>query len=227
MDNSLQELYSNRFNGKEIDRKNKLWREICAYLEKFIPANMECIVDVAAGYCDFINNIHVNCRKVAMDANPDVQKFAGGGIEAIVDVTNHISQYFEPESVDVFFMSNFLEHISKADISQLFETEWKFLKPKGEIWILTPNIRYVKGEYWDFFDHITPITEKALIEEARVHGFKVKKCIGKFLPFTTKSRLPQAAWLVRLYLRLMPISGWFFGKQSFLILKKDTLGGSK
>ena len=92
--------------------------------------------------------------------------------------------------------------------------------PICEVWILTPNIRYVGGKYWDFYDHITPITEKALIEAGELCGFRVRKCIKKFLPFTTKSRLPKAPWIVRMYLRLMPLSGWFFGEQSFLILQK-------
>ncbi len=223
MSNSLQKLYNTRFSDKEIKRKSELWKAICSYFEKFIPETVDrqgIIVDVAAGYCDFINNIQCDCQKIAIDANPDIQVYANKNIQVIVDNIKNMSEYFEPESVDIFFMSNFLEHISKADISLLFETEKKLLKSNGEIWILTPNIKYVKGQYWDFFDHITPITEKALIEEACAHDFKVKKCINKFLPFTTKSKLPQAGWIVSLYLRLMPLSGSFFGKQSFLIFKK-------
>jgi len=160
---------------------------------------------------------------IAIDANPDVRKYANKGVQVVVDNIKNMSEYIKPESVDIFFMSNFLEHISKADISSLFEMERELLKSKGEIWILTPNIKYVKGQYWDFFDHITPITEKALMEEANAHGFRVKKCIKKFLPFTTKSKLPQAGWIVSLYLRLLPFSGWFFGKQSFLILEREPL----
>ncbi len=219
----LQRLYNNRFDSKEINRKNQLWKAICSYFEKYLPEDIQeggAIVDVAAGYCDFINNIQCKCRKFAIDANPDVQVYANRNIKVIVDNIRNMSEYWEKESVDIFFMSNFLEHISKDEISLLFETEKELLKSGGEVWILTPNIKYVRGQYWDFFDHITPITEKSLIEAASTHGFKVKKCVNKFLPFTTKSKLPQAAWIVRLYLRLMPLSGLLFGKQSFLIFKK-------
>ncbi|NBJ91344.1 class I SAM-dependent methyltransferase [Parablautia muri] len=231
MSDFLQKLYSNRFSNKEIEKKNRLWKCVCSYFEKFLPsvdvAERGVMVDVAAGYCDFINNIQCDWHKVAIDVNPDVQVHAGKEVRVIVDDIKSLPKYFERESVDIFFMSNFLEHISKSDISMLFKMEKELLKPNGEIWILTPNIKYVKGQYWDFFDHITPITEKALIEEACTHGFRVKKCIKKFLPFTTKSKLPQAGWIVKLYLRLMPLSGFFWGKQSFLIFKKRISEGEK
>jgi len=94
------------------------------------------------------------------------------------------------------------------------------LEEGGEVWILTPNIRYTGAKYWDFYDHITPVTEKSLIEQAELAGYKVRICIPKFLPFTTKSRFPQAQWIVRLYLKLMPLSGKIFGEQSFLALSK-------
>lgn len=92
---------------------------------------------------------------------------------------------------------------------------------RGGVLILTPNIKFVGGKYWDFFDHITPITESALIEAAEAAGFKTERVVKKFLPFTTKSRLPQASWIVRLYLRLMPLSGMVFGEQSLLLFRKE------
>lgn len=139
----------------------------------------------------------------------------------MIDDFGNLPQYVEKGTVSLFFMSNFLEHISKNDISRLFQMQYDLLESQGEVWILTPNIKYVGGKYWDFFDHITPITEKALIEISSLHGFYVKKCISKFLPFTTKSKLPQTAWIVKMYLKLMPFSGYIFGEQSFLILSKE------
>ncbi len=216
----LQRLYNIRFKNKEKSKKNDIWGGICAYLANFLPPKVNIMVDVAAGYCEFINNIPCNCKKVAYDVNEDINKYAKDEICVLVDDIANISQYFSPGSVTIFFMSNFLEHINKDCIDRLFAAQYELLEPNGEIWILTPNIRYVGGKYWDFYDHITPITEKALIEIAGTYGFRVKKCISKFLPFTTKSKLPQATWIVRVYLRLMPLSGYFFGEQSFIILQK-------
>ncbi len=218
---NMQKLYQTRFQAVERTEKDSVWGGgICSYLENFLPHTTKSIVDVAAGYCDFINHIGFKCKKYAIDINPDVEKYAADDVKTYVDDITNMSRYFEKGTVSIFFMSNFLEHIRKEDISKLLEQEYDLLEPKGEVWILTPNIRYVGGKYWDFYDHITPITEKALMEAGELCGFHVRKCIKKFLPFTTKSRLPKAPWIVRMYLRLMPVSGWFFGEQSFLILQK-------
>ncbi|MDE7311841.1 MAG: hypothetical protein K2N87_09565 [Eubacterium sp.] len=177
-------------------------------------------MDVAAGYCSFINHICCNCKKYALDVNPDVRKYAGRDVEVLVDQVCHLGKYFGKGTVSLFFMSNFLEHLPKDSISRLLELEYCLLEKGGQVWILTPNIRYAGGKYWDFYDHITPITEKALMEEAELIGYKIKTCIPRFLPFTTKSRFPQSRWIVRLYLHLMPFSGKLFGEQSFLVLSK-------
>lgn len=159
-------------------------------------------------------------KRYAIDVNPDVKCYAEQDVTTIVDDIENLMTYFQKGTVSLFFMSNFLEHISKDMISRLLKMEYSLLEPDGEVWILTPNIRYVGGKYWDFYDHITPITENALIEEARIIGYRVKKCIPRFLPYTTKSRIPQAPWIVSLYLKLMPLSGMVFGEQSFLIFTK-------
>jgi len=158
--------------------------------------------------------------KYAIDINPDVKKYAAKSVKTIVDDVANLEKHFSKESVSIFWMGSFLEHISKDNIRDLFQMEYKLLEPGGELWILTPNIKYTGGQYWDFFDHITPLTEKALMEVGMECGYRVKKCITKFLPYTVKSRMPTASWLVKLYLKLMPLSGMVFGKGSFIILKK-------
>ena len=82
--------------------------------------------------------------------------------------------------------------------------------------ILQPNIRLVGAAYWDFLDHHTALTEKSLREAAELAGYETGQIITRFLPFTTKSRLPQAPWLVRWYLRVPPVR-WLLGKQSLYV----------
>lgn len=217
---ALEELYKTRFSDKEEQKKNKIWIEICRYMKKYLKEDYETVVDVAAGYGDFINNFSTNGKKYALDINPGLEKYVAENVTVHIGGIEYLKQYFSKDSVSLFFMSNFLEHITKEQISHLLQDEYDCLKAGGEVCILTPNIRYVGEKYWDFYDHITPITEKALIEEAESIGFKTSLCIKKFLPFTTKSALPQATWIVRLYLKLMPISGFVCGEQSLLIFKK-------
>jgi hypothetical protein len=56
-------------------------------------------------------------------------------------------------------------------------------------------------------------------EALTVAGFRVVECRARFLPYTTKSRLPQWAPLVRLYLRL-PVAQFLFGKQMFVVAER-------
>ncbi|MCR4808148.1 MAG: class I SAM-dependent methyltransferase, partial [Lachnospiraceae bacterium] len=206
----LDKLYQNRFEDNKESKKD-IWIEIVRYLKKFLPdQGITSVVDVAAGYCEFINNFDISgCSRYAYDLNPDVSAYAAPGVETINDSIDSLDTHFDKDSISLVFMSNFLEHITKAQIESLFDQVHSILKPGGQLWILTPNIKYVGGKYWDFWDHITPITEDSLLELAELKGYSVKKVIKRFLPYTTKSALPQGRGIVRLYLMLMPISGRF------------------
>jgi len=48
------------------------------------------------------------------------------------------------------------------------------------------------------------------------NGFRVELLIPKFLPYTFKSRLPSATWMVRLYLRI-PLAWALLGQQMFAV----------
>lgn len=223
----LKKIYQNRFSEKDNERRKAIWQHICGYLQnsfcKIKLSSSSIVVDVAAGSCDFINNIFKDKKvyKYAIDMNPDVKKYAAKGVVVYNDNVQNMEKYFEKNSVTLFFQSNFFEHLTKEQIRSLLELEYNLLEPKkGRVLILNPNIRYCGEKYWDFYDHITPLTEKSLVEVAELVGFKVEKCLPKFLPFTTKSRLPQWGWIVWLYLKLLPLSGWFFGEQSLILLRK-------
>ncbi len=92
----------------------------------------------------------------------------------------------------------------------------RILRRDGRFLVLQPNIRYCKEDYWQFFDHITPLCERSLTEALETSGFDVPYVLGRFLPFTTQGRLPNSVMLLRLYLKLRPL--WrIFGQQSFFI----------
>ena len=85
--------------------------------------------------------------------------------------------------------------------------------------LLGPNLRFLPGEYWDFWDHLVPITDRSLVEALETIGFETVEAIPRFLPYTTRSSLPKAPWLVRLYLRA-PIAWRFLGGQFLVRAKK-------
>jgi 2-polyprenyl-3-methyl-5-hydroxy-6-metoxy-1,4-benzoquinol methylase len=118
---------------------------------------------------------------------------------------------------DVVFMSNYLEHLESGDavIAQLGAAA-RILKQGGRVVILQPNIRLAGAAYWDFIDHKVALTERSLKEAADLAGFETLRLVTRFLPYTTKSRLPQSPMLVRAYLTLPPI--WrLLGKQTLLV----------
>ncbi len=217
----LEKLYSNRFDGDQtLKKRDVMWKCICKYfLQKYIPKDAK-ILDIASGYCEFINNIE-GSEKYAIDLNPDITNFADKSIKVIHedildDKTNLPINYF-----DIVFISNFLEHLdSKEDVKRVINKSKQYLNENGKIIILQPNIRYVKGRYWDFFDHKTPLTEKSLIECANILNLKVVKCYKRTLPYTQKSKIPMHSFLIICYCKLMPISSIFLGAQSLIILKK-------
>ncbi|GHV28933.1 hypothetical protein FACS1894167_07200 [Synergistales bacterium] len=231
MDNNMQSLYANRFDG-ELESKNAMWRVLCRhFFQKYVNAAKQDgslrVADVAAGYCEWINNIEAT-EKYAVDMNPDTAKFAADGVKSITGGIDALAAETGSGYFDCVFMSNFLEHLnSKEEVQTVVTQAWQMLRDGGRLMILQPNIKYVGGKYWDFFDHKTPLTEQSLTElvdmiraEGKGREGKGTFVVKRFLPYTTKSALPKSPWLIRLYLLLMPISGWIFGEQSFMIFER-------
>ena len=93
------------------------------------------------------------------------------------------------------------------------------LAPGGSLLIIQPVIDLVGNTYWDFFDHIVPMTRKSLREVLTVSGYEITDYIPRFLPYTTKSGLPVTMFLLRIYL-LIP---WYlrpFAGQCFIRARK-------
>jgi len=214
----LKKMYSTRFAESELPAKNEIWRVICgSYLNKFVRAQ-DTVVDVGAGYCEFINNIECK-NKIAIDLNEDVKRFANPDVRVINESCTAIKS-LDKSSVDVVFMSNFLEHLpNKQLVLETMGEAHRILRSGGRIIILQPNIRYLPGSYWDYFDHHTPLTERSLVEALQLLEFKIKVCHAKFLPYTTKSRLPKGSAFVKLYLRV-PFAWKILGKQALIVAEK-------
>jgi hypothetical protein len=85
--------------------------------------------------------------------------------------------------------------------------------------ILQPNIRFLSREYRDFLDHHIALSERTLVEALHVVGLRPVEVVPRFLPYTTKSSLPQHPLLVRLYLRV-PIAHVLLGKQAWVVAVK-------
>lgn len=209
----LRVLYANRFGNQEAVRSD-LWEVLCQdFFQKYVPTDAT-VLDIAAGHCEFINNIRAG-ERIAIDLNPDVVKRAAPGVRALICPSDQIGELADG-SVDRVFISNFFEHVTREVIvSTLLEVR-RVLKPTGKLMVLQPNVRYCAKDYWMFFDHITPVDDRALAEAFAATGFDVELCLPRFLPYTTKSRLPSGPGLVKLYLK-MPLAWRVLGAQAFMI----------
>ena len=209
----LQKTYHRRFEP-DLAFRQKMWQTLCReYFQQYIPLASR-VMEIGAGYCEFINNIQA-AEKLAVDLNPDTIRYATPQVRVILSNTTDLSS-IPDQYIDIAFASNFFEHLERADIVSTIRETRRVLRPGGKFIILQPNIRFSYRDYWMFFDHITPIDDRGLAEALEVNGFTVVKTIARFLPYTTKSRLPKSIFLLKMYLRL-PLVWKFIGKQSLLI----------
>lgn len=127
----LNKLYHVRFDAIGQNKRNNMWKILCTdFFQKYIDRNA-VLVDVAAGYCEFINNIDAKV-KIAIDMNPDVKKVAAEGVNVIEASVFDMDKYLEKGSVNIFFVSNFLEHLdSKESIIRLMNLMKDILAPGG------------------------------------------------------------------------------------------------
>ena len=213
----LKEVYEQRFNEADQASKEAIWRELGRYLQRYIDPNGR-VLDIACDLGYFIRNVRAadrwatDIRDVGATLPPDVHYVRASGLD--------LADVLPTGSFDLAFFSNYLEHLASTEaVLQQLRVTFSLLKPGGHVLILQPNIRLIGGAYWDFIDHQTALTDKSLAEAAVMAGFTTKKVIARFLPYTTKSRLPQHHLLVRAYLNFPP--AWLlFGKQTLYLGEK-------
>lgn len=208
------DVYTRRFDDAEARLKDAVWSEIVRYLARWIRDD-DAVLDLGCDRGHFIRQVRArerwgtDVRDVASQLGPDVRFVRADGL-ALRDV-------LPGEHFDVVFASNYLEHLASPDavLEQLRVTH-DLLRPGGRLIVLQPNISLLGGAYWDFIDHRVALNEHSLVEAAELAGLVTRRVITRFLPYTTKSRLPQHPLLVRAYLAFPPL--WLLlGKQTLYI----------
>jgi SAM-dependent methyltransferase len=223
-ESTLRHIYRQRFVQSQQARRDRLWKTLCRFWFQRYVAPTDVVLDLAAGYCEFINNIRC-ASKIAVDLNEDVAQHANADVRVVHAPSQHLIG-IDSDSVDVVFVSNFFEHLpdKKSFLDTLAEIR-RVLKPRGCVLILQPNIRFVGGRYWDFVDHYLPLTDRTLVEALNLVDMEPVEVRPRFLPYSTTSALPQASWLVALYLRV-PLARRILGKQAFVVARKPALVGT-
>jgi|ERR1017187_1281595 SAM-dependent methyltransferase len=212
----LQQIYSARFFGK-TEYRTQVWKVLSPFFGRYFP-NTGIVLDLGAGYCEFINHAAAGV-KYAMDLNPQVHKQAA---ENVTILQQDCSEPWPlPEGkLDAIFTSNFLEHLpNKSAVSTVLSHAYRCLKPGGRFIAMGPNIKYLPGAYWDFYDHYVELTELSLSEALSNCHFKIETQVARFLPYTMSDGRRYPMWVLRLYLTF-PLLWPIFGKQFLVVGQK-------
>jgi SAM-dependent methyltransferase len=210
-------VYGRRFARNE-QRRSEVWQVLARhYFQRWITAS-DTIVDLGAGYCEFINSVAAK-QKYALDSNPATATKAARDVTVLSQAA--ASPWPLPaNSVNVVFTSNFFEHLTThKDLARCLAEAYRVLRPQGLLIALGPNIRFCYDVYWDFVDHHLPLSDRSLVEALEIGGFRKELVKPRFLPFTMSGRVPPKAWLVRMYL-LLPPAQQLWGKQFLVVARK-------
>jgi len=213
----LQKIYEHRFTSM-LKYRMEVWHVLtAAYFQRFIRPG-DAVLDLGCGYGEFINNVRCG-ERFGMDLNPRSPEFLAPEVKFLRQDCS--TRWSLPDaSLDVVFTSNFFEHLpDKLAMRDTLLEARRCLKPGGTLIALGPNIKFVPGAYWDFWDHFLCLTEMSVAEALLNNGFRVTRSTAKFLPYSMVDRPQVPIAFIRLYLAL-PILWRIFGKQFLVMAEK-------
>ncbi len=214
---TTESVYSHRFSDADAVERHAMWDVIGRYLQRYVPDDA-VVLDLACDRGYFIEHIEAR-EKWASDLR-DMSAHVSDDITFVQSDGLALDRVVPVDTFDVVFTSNYLEHLDSGDdVIAQFEVVARLLRPGGTAIVLQPNIRLLGGAYWDFIDHKVALTEASLTEAAELAGLEPVRVIKRFLPYTTKGRLPMSPFLVRSYLAFRP--AWLvLGKQTLFIARR-------
>ena len=220
----LSRIYQRRFSQTAAYR-NRVWQVLTRdFFQQWIDPG-STVLDLGCGYGEFINNIRA-AKKWAMDLNPDAPQYLAEGV-SFLEQDCSADWGIAAGTLDVVFTSNFFEHLpDKQCLRRTLRQAWAALKPGGRLIALGPNIKYLPGQYWDFFDHHTILTEMSLGEALETEGFVLERVVPRFLPYTLVNAPEYPLWCIKAYLAV-PWLWWIKGRQFLVVAQKPAAGSNR
>jgi SAM-dependent methyltransferase len=179
-------------------RRRVLWQTLlgCVF-QKQIPPDA-VVLELGAGYGEFINAVKAR-RRLAVDIWPGMLSHLEAGVEGLVTNITQLDGVADG-SVDYVFSSNCFEHVSQPDLANCLTQLRRKMKPEAMLNIVQPNFEYCAREYFEDYTHVSTYTAQGLCDLLVANGFRIARCVPRFLPLTLKARVPVHPLLIRLYL---------------------------
>jgi len=209
---NLAKVYEFRFAGLSQVKKDATWALVTRWIESKL-GNPKSVLDPASGRGEFIISSQAP-ERWACDLSDQRTSWPSG-------ITTRFGDIYKvdlPEKhFDLIFVSNFLEHLATPDdvFKYLLQLR-KSLKPDGKLAIMGPNFRFSANEYYDFADHLLPLSDRTVEEHLAAVDMKCERIIPRFLPLAFRSQRFSPPLLVKLYLAV-PFFWRFYGKQFFIV----------
>ncbi len=189
-------------------RRAAVWKAISGYLQPWV-ASADGLLELGAGYGEFSREIRAG-QKWALEQN-------GGLVAHWSDsVTPLIQSVLDPwplatGSLGTVFASNFFEHFTLEQGAAILSEAERVLRSGGRLIVVQPNFRLEPRRYFDDYTHRTAYTDNGFQDFLRSLNWKIVHSEPRFVPFSMKSSIPTAEWLVRFYLALpwRPFAGQF------------------
>jgi len=209
---NLAKVYEFRFADLSQVKKDATWALVTRWIESKL-GNPKSVLDPAAGRGEFIISSQAT-ERWACDLSDQRTSWPTG-------ITTRFGDIYKvdlPEKhFDLIFVSNFLEHLATPDdVYKYLMQLRKSLKPGGKLAIMGPNFRFSTNEYYDFADHLLPLSDRTVEEHLAAVDMKCVRIIPRFLPLAFRSQRFSHPLLVKLYLAV-PFLWRFYGKQFFIV----------
>jgi ubiquinone/menaquinone biosynthesis C-methylase UbiE len=188
-------------------RRRMLWQTLVAQVFQKEISPDAVVLELGAGYGEFINAVRAR-RRLAIDLWPEMLTHLEQGVEGLVTDISQLDGV-EDNSVDYVFSSNCFEHVPQEELVRCLARLRTKMKPGAKMSIVQPNFKYCFREYFDDYTHVTVYTARGLSDLLTANGFRVIRCVPRFMPLTLKSRLLVHPLLIRLYLAspIKPLAG--------------------
>jgi SAM-dependent methyltransferase len=195
-----QEYFRTRFPYDP--RRSGIWREVVRYIQgRYIPQDSK-VMDLGAGYCDFINHVQAG-EKYAVDVFERLPEFAAPDVSVRIQSCTDLS-FLPDDHLDVIFASNLFEHLTHDELLETLAETRRVLREDGRLILLQPNFKYCYRTYFDDYTHLQVFTHMGIYDLLEMAGLEIEFMHPKFLPVNLKStvrlRIPFLPFVVRAYL---------------------------